>query len=603
MHRAARPLVANQQIGFPCQLEKDGQCAGAAAQSPDFSMLSIGYCAEFGIKRSIGDIAPRTDDEILVSIKFQCRCLITCKSQHTLGVRVDAIDGSLIIKALNCQEAFFIDGPLGGRVRGNKIGGICDYQTALLYCAQRHLQLPIYHKYAAALLGKGGELLFRLRDIRITGKGNLYIVVVDDIAFHRCGNRGLCCHHHGRFPIQHHIADKRGDTKLHHVLPQTATNGFRGGIHCLVNDKTASFLHIDITGHEGMVRELECGTGLDGDIRPFQGGVGPVTTVGHVDMGGIDTLQFHRAGFHGEPAGIAVIAGKCPDSALGIVVLHCQLSLTIAGAFVHEATVECAGAGVGERGVLSCCFTHGSEIADAGPLAGTFLSDNTPAQIVPVQIQQTAIVAESESVTRHGIGLELVILHEHDGGHTGFETHGTCGVATGSVQTGLTFIAQGTPDDISFSILFDDILSFATTHTQHGIVVAAAGDGHGAFAHFAPLFGGRGGQLQREFGSFIDDKTSTVERIACLLFCEFPAAVYKGECTCAHVDTALKLQCLCLAGIGGGKIEPLVGVWVVRRPASCVFVSSFTLGQVPFAAAGILIPPQNGFSPGKTDIR
>ena len=163
---------------------------------------------------------------------------------------------------------------------------------------------------------------------------------------------------------------------------------------------------------------------------------------------------------------------------------------------------------------------------------------------MPVEVEQTARITEAESVALDGVALELSILHEHEDSHATLQPHRAGGIAICAVQAGFALVAQGAADDVARLVVADIVHGSTAAYAQHGFVVAATGDGHGAFTHLAPFLAGRGGELQSEIGAIEYFEPGAVEGVVCIGFCEFPSTVCNGDGTGAHVDAALQLQVL-----------------------------------------------------------
>ena len=192
-------------------------------------------------------------------------------------------------------------------------------------------------------------------------------------------------------------------------------DGLRIGIDSLIHDKGRAILHNNIAGHQGMVRKPERGTGFHRDIRALQSGIAPVMGIVHVDVRGIVPFQHQSSLLHRVTSHIGVVAGQLPCAATGIVVHNSQLRRA-AGTFIHKAPCECSGSGVDEPGTAGSYLTQRGLIANASPHTGAILIDDTPSEVMSIQIQQTACIAEGKGITRHAVGLELLILHEHNNG-------------------------------------------------------------------------------------------------------------------------------------------------------------------------------------------
>ena len=61
---------------------------------------------------------------------------------------------------------------------------------------------------------------------------------------------------------------------------------------------------------------------------------------------------------------------------------------------------------------------------------------------MPIQVQQAAIVTESERITGHGIGLELAISHEHNNSYATLQAYRAGGITVLTIQASFTGIAQ-----------------------------------------------------------------------------------------------------------------------------------------------------------------
>ena len=237
-----------------------------------------------------------------------------------------------------------------------------------------------------------------------------------------------------------------------------------------------------------------------------------------------------------------MIAGKRPDSVLGIIVFHRQLSFPLTAAFIHETAGKGARACISERGKPGRLLSLRGKITNSSTCSGTFLIDDTPRQVMTIQIEQTAFIAECERISRHGIGLELSILHQHQNGHATLQPNGGSSITIRAIQARFADVTQRATRDIAVFIIGHVILSRTAAHAKNSLIITGTGNGHDTLPHLAPFFCGSSGQLQREFCTLVDDKAGTVERGRSILFGEFPLTGVKGHGTGSHIYGSLKLQ-------------------------------------------------------------
>ena len=219
------------------------------------------------------------------------------------------------------------------------------------------------------------------------------------------------------------------------------------------------------------MRKLEGRTALYSNIRARQRGVRPVVAVGHVHVGRKAALQLHGTGFHRETARIAVIAGKRPDSVLAIIVFHRQLSFPLTATFIHETAGKSARACISERGKPGRLLSLRGKITNSSTCSGTFLIDDTPRQVMTIQIEQTAFIAECERISRHGIGLELSILHQHQNGHATLQPNGGSSITIRAIQARFADVTQRATRDIAVFIIGHVILSRTAAHAKNSLVI------------------------------------------------------------------------------------------------------------------------------------
>ena len=350
-----------------------------------------------------------------------------------------------------------------------------------------------------------------------------------------------------------------------------------------------------------MVRKLEGSTILHGYIRAFDGSECPVVGIRFPHMVRLDAFQHHGTGLDGVAAHIRVVAGKLPGVIGAAFVDDGQLSLAIVGsvAFVYKAAIKLAAAGVGKGGKARRFLAKGSEVADAGALAGGLLLNDAPFEVMAVQVQQTAIVTKGKSITTHGVGLELAIAHEDDNGHTTLQTHRTGSIAILAVQAGFTGVAQRATCNLAILIL-NIVDNCATTHNQRSFVVSAAGNGHCALTYLTDFLAGGSCEFQSQAGTLLNFKTGTGEGvISCLR--QLPVTLREGESTGTHVDVALQFNYL-LRGYICRKGEPLGVCDGIGCALARVIDNSGPLSQGSLARGGILRIPGDFISSGERGI-
>ena len=316
-------------------------------------------------------------------------------------------------------------------------------------------------------------------------------------------------------------------------------------------------------------------------------------------MGRIAALQLHGTGFHREPTHIAVVTGKRPGSVISVIVFHRQLSFTLTAAFIHETAAKSPRAGVGECGKPGSLLSQRSEVTDTSPLTGAILIDDSPLKIMPIEIQQATGIAEREGITRHGFGLELTILHQHQNGDTALQPNGGSSITIRAIQARFADVTQRATRDIAVIIVGDIILRCTAAHAQNSFIITAAGNGHGAFPHLAPFFCGSGRQLQREFCALVNDKACTVESGCRISFGEFPFTGFKGHGTGTHIHGILQLQRLHMRRIRCPERQAARVFIRVGRALARVLHGNIALREHPLARSCILSSPKDGILPGK----
>ena len=216
-----------------------------------------------------------------------------------------------------------------------------------------------------------------------------------------------------------------------------------------------------------------------------------------------------------------------------------------------------------------------------------------------VQVQQAAIVAEGEGITTHGCGLELIVAHEDDDSHTTLQTHRAGSIAILAVQAGFAGVAERAAGNLAILIL-NIINHRTTTHYQGSLIITAAGNGHGTFAHLADFLAGASRELQSQAGTLLNFKTGAGEGVISSLG-QLPVTLRKGERTSTHIHITLQLNHLLLFGICS-KGKPLGISHGIGRALAGVVDDVLTLRQGAFTRCGIRSTPGNGISAGESGI-
>ena len=154
----------------------------------------------------------------------------------------------------------------------------------------------------------------------------------------------------------------------------------------MVHDEVPACCNVDIAFEKCMMRELERCSALDGNLGGFDTCITPVVSIAKIDVRCFCAFQFHRSRFDREASDVGRISRERPSRAFcRIVVNDCELCSV--RPFVRERSGERSRSRVSKCRIVGSRFIQRCKIADARARAGAVLIDDTPFQIVPVEVE------------------------------------------------------------------------------------------------------------------------------------------------------------------------------------------------------------------------